>query len=190
MHNQQDLADQMLRALRRVIRAVDLHSRQLAQDCGLTGPQALVLRETAARQLSAGELARRVSLSQATVTDILKRLELRGLIRRNRSADDRRQVIVEATANGRSLAQTAPPLLQERFVRRFGELRDWEQTLLLSSLQRIAELMDAADLDVAPALSDASLDTWSRTVNGVLSPHAGADDAPPYPTKKTRNRRD
>lgn len=187
MHNQQDLSDQMLRALRRVIRAVDLHSRQLAQDWGLTGPQALVLRETTSRALTAGDLARRVSLSQATITDILKRLELRGLIRRTRSSDDRRRVIVEPTAEGRSLAETAPPLLQERFVRRFGELRAWEQMLLLSSLQRIAELMDATDLDVAPVLSDASLDTLSEAIDRVLP--AEAEDAPRSPTKQSRKRR-
>ena len=184
MHSPQDLSDQMLRALRRVIRAVDLHSRQLAQDWGLTGPQALVLKEATTRALTAGELARRVSLSQATITDILKRLELRGLIRRTRSSADRRRVLVEPTAEGRSLAETAPPLLQERFVRRFGALREWEQMLLLSSLQHIAELMDATDLDVAPVLSDASLDTLSEAIASVLP--AETDDTPPRPAKRTR----
>ena len=41
----QDLSEQMLVALRRVMRAVDLHSRKLMQSHGLTGPQALVLQE-------------------------------------------------------------------------------------------------------------------------------------------------
>ena len=101
-----------------------------------------MLRECLDGGLAAGELARRVSLSQATLTDILNRLEQRGLIRRSRSLPDRRRVVVEVTATGRSLAETSPPLLQERFVRRFSALPDWEQTLLLSSLQRIAELRE------------------------------------------------
>jgi DNA-binding MarR family transcriptional regulator len=154
MHTELDLSDQMLRALRRVMRAVDLHSRQLAQDYGITGPQALVLREClGSGGLAAGELARRVSLSQATLTDILNRLEQRGLICRSRSLADRRRVVVDVTAAGRVLAETSPPLLQERFVQRFDALPDWEQNLLLSSLQRIAELMDASDLETAPVLS-------------------------------------
>lgn len=154
MKPDQRLSDPMLRALRRVMRAVDLHSRQLAQGYGITGPQALLLKECLGGSgLTAGELARRVNLSQATVTDILNRLEQRGLILRTRSQQDRRQVFVAATEQGRALAETSPPLLQERFVRRFNALPDWEQNLLLSSLQRIAELMDAADLDVAPMLS-------------------------------------
>jgi hypothetical protein len=47
---------------------------------GLAGPQALILKALQAGSLSAGELAARVNLSQATVTDILNRLEQRGLV--------------------------------------------------------------------------------------------------------------
>lgn len=144
----------MLVALRRVIRAVDLHSRSLVQSHGLTGPQSLILRDViGAGGLTPGELARRVSLSQATVTDIVKRLEARGLLQRARDEVDRRRVLITATADGESLHASAPPLLQETFVRRFGALRDWEQSLLLASVQRIAELMDAEDLDASPVLT-------------------------------------
>lgn len=158
--NPPNLPEQMLVALRRVMRAVDLHSRKLMQSHGLTGPQALVLQEAVkGTGISAGELAGRVSLSQATVTDIVSRLEQRGLLSRQRSSEDRRRVLIQTTAAGREVIATAPPLLQETFVRRFVELRSWEQMLLLSSLQRIAELMDAEGLDAAPLLSSGSLVT-------------------------------
>lgn len=158
-----DLAEQMLVALRRVMRAVDLHSRRLMQSHGLTGPQALVLQEAVKGvSISAGELAVRVSLSQATVTDILNRLEQRGLLARERSERDRRKVMVRPTPAGGEVIAAAPPLLQETFVRRFGDLKSWEQMLLLSSLQRIAELMDAEQLDAAPLLT-----------GGAVEPEAG-----------------
>ena len=155
----QDLSEPMLIALRRVMRAVDLHSRKLMQSHGLTGPQALVLQAAVkGGGLSAGELANRVSLSQATVTDILNRLEQRGLLTRARSESDRRKVVVRATPVGDKVISAAPPLLQETFVRRFGDLKPWEQMLLLSSLQRIAELMDAERLDAAPLLTGGALE--------------------------------
>jgi DNA-binding MarR family transcriptional regulator len=148
------LSEAMLIALRRVIRAVDVHSRSLAQSHGLTGPQSLLLREViSAESLTPGELARRVSLSQATVTDIVKRLEARDLLRRTPDRVDRRRVFISATARGRKLHASAPPLLQETFVRRFQGLRDWEQNQLLASMQRIAELMDAEYLDASPVLT-------------------------------------
>lgn len=153
-----DLSPTMLAALRRVIRAVDLHSRSLVQSHGLTGPQALILREAMTTGgLTAGELARRVSLSQATLTDIVKRLEARRLVRRTRDPQDGRRVLINATPNGRRLYASAPPLLQETFTRRFEALADWEQSLLLSSLQRIAALMDADELDASPVLASGAL---------------------------------
>ena len=44
-------------------------------------------------------------------------------------------------------------MLQEDFERRFALLAEWEQTQILASLQRIAELMDAEDLDASPVLT-------------------------------------
>ncbi len=154
MYNDSDICDEVLISLRRIIRAVDLHSRRLVTQYGLTGPQALVLKAVLASEgLSAGSLARSVSLSQATITDILKRLEQRDLVRRQRSETDRRKVFVYSTPKAQSIVASAPPLLQDTFVERFTRLRDWEQSLLLSSLQRVAELMDAETIDAAPMLT-------------------------------------
>jgi DNA-binding MarR family transcriptional regulator len=149
-----DRCDEVLVALRRVIRAVDLHSRALVRSHGLTAPQALVLKEVvAARELAVGALAQRVSLSHATITDILNRLERRALVVRSRSEMDRRRVLVRATPAAEQTLERAPPLLQESFASRFSQLADWEQTLLLASLQRIAALMDAERIDAAPVLA-------------------------------------
>ena len=151
---QQDIAEEVLVALRRITRAIDLHSRSLVSSCGLTVPQLLILKELREQGiLPVGELSRHVHLSAATVTSILGRLVARGLVLRHRSDKDRRVVLVEISDEGRRLAKDAPGLLQDRFTRDFGQLKDWEQTLILSSLQRIAAMMDAGDLDAAPLLS-------------------------------------
>jgi len=153
-----ELADQVLVALRQIMRAVDLHSRQLMQSHHLTGPQALLLKELLrADSPTVGQLARRVNLSPGTVTDVINRLEGRGLIRRVRSIKDKRQVFLSATESARELLADNVPLLQERFVERFGQLEEWEKTLLLSSLQRVAAMMDANELDAAPVLAGGSL---------------------------------
>jgi DNA-binding MarR family transcriptional regulator len=170
----EDIGDQVIIAIRRVIRAVDLHSRTLLGTHGLTGPQALVLKALRAGSLSAGALAARVNLSQGTVTDILNRLEQRGLVRRVRDTADRRRVQVEATVDALTLLDRSPPLLQERFVQRFRSLQDWEQTQLLSSLQRIAAMMDADDIDAAPVLSSGSVRASAAAVGEVLEPAAAA----------------
>lgn len=144
--------DEVILALRRVIRAIELHSRALVNSHGMTGPQAAVLRALTAKPITAGALAKDVNLSQGTVTDILNRLEHKGLLVRQRDSQDRRRVIVELTGKARELLSSAPPLLQENFSRRFNQLADWEQSLLLTSLQRIAHMMDIEEKGFEPPL--------------------------------------
>lgn len=141
-------------ALRRIIRAIDLHSRLLVQRHGITGPQLIVLREIAAAGLiSAGDLTQRVSLSKGTVSGILERLEKRGLVVRQRGDEDRRQVLVKTTNECAEILASAPSLLQEQFVRKFTSLQDWEQSQILSSLQRVVSMMEAEEIEAGAVLT-------------------------------------
>jgi len=93
-----------------------------------------------------------VLLSKATVTTIVDRLEAAGLVTRERSVADRRVIEVKLTEDGGRRLDAAPELLQEGFIRRLNTLDDWERKLLVSSVQRIASMLDASDLDAAPIL--------------------------------------
>ncbi len=165
------VTDQVLVALRRIIRAIDLHSRTLVTRFGLTGPQLTLLRALpAGGERSVGDLAKAVSLSHATTTGIVERLGKVGLVRRVRCDQDRRRVLVSLTPDGeKALAQT-PPMLQEHFIAEFGRLEDWEQTLILSSLQRIVSLMEARELDATPMLATGPLDAPIEGIRAFLAP--------------------
>ena len=144
---------QIVAAIRRIMRAVDLHSRHLADEFGLTGPQLSVLK--AAFRLgpaTPGTLARAVHLSPATVTGILSRLEKRGLLRRSPGDRDRRTICVELTEEGLRVTKDSPSLLQDRFRLELAQLEGWEQTMILSVLERIASMMGAQGLDASPHL--------------------------------------
>lgn len=130
-------------ALRQVIRATDIHSRSLIKTTGLTTPQVLLLQIlTNKGELSVGALAREMNLSQATVTTILDRLAGRGYLVRNKSEQDKRIVKVTITEDGRSIVKDSPVPLQEHFVNRFRALEDWEQSMIIASLQKVARMMD------------------------------------------------
>ena len=150
--------DEILIALRRITRAIDLRSKELLKRTGLTAPQLAVL-QTLRRQgaLSGRAVAEAVSLSQPTVTSILDRLERDGLVVRQRSEADRRVVHVRLTESGRERVGAAPELLQAGFLREYRRLDDWERHMLIAALQRIAEMMDAQDLDASPILGPADL---------------------------------
>ncbi|MFP4151537.1 MAG: MarR family winged helix-turn-helix transcriptional regulator [Alkalispirochaeta sp.] len=145
--NKQDTSAYVLSTLRQIIRAIDIHSRQLSKEYGLTGPQLIVISEIGQYgPMTIGELARRISLSQATVTTILDRLELKELAERTRDKQDKRRVYVDITDKARTILETHPNFLQEAFVRRFNALEEWEQTLILSSIQRISAMMNTTEL--------------------------------------------
>ncbi len=166
------ISDNVLISLRKIIQSIDLNSRSLVKRVGLTGPQLLILQEVfRSGEVSVGEIAKAISLSQATVTGILERLEKRGLVVRQRSEVDRRRVLVKVTQAGEKLLEKAPPLMQESFVERFNCLQDWEQAMILCSLQRLVSIMDAKTLKAAPILTTSSFEETTPKIllNGTTS---------------------
>ncbi len=154
--------DQVLVSLRQIIRKIDLYSKKLERESGLTGPQLLVMQHIVTQdEMTSGVIAREISLSQATVTSILDRLERKELLKRERCHSDKRKVILSLTKKGSKSLENAPTLMQESFINAFNQLETWEQSLILSSLQRLSYMMNATDLDAAPLLDS----TDERVIN-------------------------
>ncbi|UXI03756.1 MarR family winged helix-turn-helix transcriptional regulator [Photobacterium sp. TY1-4] len=148
-----DIHEEVLIAIRQIIRAVDLHSRQLNKDFGLTGPQLLIMRAIrSSGEVTIRQLSINTNMSQATATSIIDRLEKRGMVIRCRNTKDRRKVNAYLTDQGNIVLDQAPLPLQDNFIKQFQRLNEWEQTLILSSVQRISTMMNAQDLEVAPVL--------------------------------------
>ena len=144
-------AENILRSLRRITRAIDIHSRELSARFNLTVPQLVCLRQLFLNgPTTAGNLSRLVFLSQATVTGILDRLELRGMVVRERGKEDRRRVTISLTDSGRELAETMPWPLQERFEARLSALPEKEQAIIDEVLDRVVHMMSAQDIDAWP----------------------------------------
>ena len=152
----------VLVSLRQIIRATDIHSKQMVKKSGLTIPQIMVLKAIdELGDVTIKRISAEVSLSQATVTTILNRLEERKIVERVRSCIDKRIVNVKLAEKGSLALIDAPSLLHEKFIENFESLAEWEQTQILSSLQRVASMMDAEEIDAAPMLDIANSDKLS-----------------------------
>ncbi len=159
--------EQVLICLRRIMQAISLHSRSLVKQVGLTGPQLIFLKTLdKAGEASAGEIAKAISLSQATVTGILERLVKRGLVNRQRSTSDKRRVLIRITSEGEKILAKAPPLMQASFLEQLNHLEQWEQTMILSALQRIVHLMGAETFRAVPMLTPDPFDPLAETNAG------------------------
>ena len=143
-----DRLDDSLIALRRILRATEMYERDLASAAGLTPAQLRVLQIVDGREsVTPKALATQMGVSQATVTTLVDKLVARGLVERQPSRIDRRQTNVVITQAGHARMEVAPDALQQRYVRAFEGLADWEQAQLVSSLERVAGMLDAEQID-------------------------------------------
>ncbi|MEJ2097461.1 MAG: MarR family transcriptional regulator [Deltaproteobacteria bacterium] len=158
------LNENVLICLRKIIQSIELHSRDLVKRVGLTGPQLTILIEISKnpKGVSVGEIAASISLSMGTVTGILERLEKRKLITRYKNSSDKRRVMVHLSKEGKRIIDSAPPLLQDSFVEALNNLQSWEQSMILSSLQRLVAMMNAKKIQAEPILLSGDLDTASH----------------------------
>lgn len=143
------LDNQLCFALYASSRAMTAAYRPLLEALGLTYPQYLVLLALwESNELSVGSLGARLFLDSGTLTPLLKRMEKRGLVRRMRSVDDEREVIVALTTEGRRLKSRAATIPEQMICKvqfsreRAMSLRS-EVRALLDQLKRAVDEADA-----------------------------------------------
>ncbi len=148
----------ILQALRRIIRAVDIHSRKLATKHKITGPQLgclLAVKENG--PITSAKLAQKVYLSPSTIVGIIDRLEEKKLVQRERNSKDRRLIHICITPAGEQLITAAPSLLQDTLVSALIALPDEEQISITMALEKLVDLMEAGHISAAPLLETGPL---------------------------------
>jgi DNA-binding MarR family transcriptional regulator len=158
----------VLQALRRVIRAVDLHSRKLSVAYRITALQLRCLLAVEEHGfLTPSAIARHVHVSPSSVIGILDRLEAKGFVRRQRGVKDRRLVHVSLTDSGRALVEIVPSPLQDTLVHGLRDLPVAEQEVIVESLERIVELMEARNVVAEPNLTTGPTDSTISKAEAV-----------------------
>ena len=145
--------DTSLIALRRILRATELYGRTLAQTAGLTPVQIRVLQIVQMQgSTTPTQISSQMGVSPATISTLLDRLAAKGVIERQRSDIDRRQTNIVLTDKGRAAVDGAPDPLQQKYVREFEALADWEQAMIITALERVAGMLNASAIDASPLL--------------------------------------
>jgi len=140
---EKDGAAKVMKSIRRIVRAIDMRSKKVSRETGLTIPQIVILQ--AVRELgevTTAALAKHADLSPATTVTILDKLEGRGLVTRRRSAADRRIVHTALTDDGARILAGAPSLFGEDFSRQFAGLSHMDQQEIVEGFEKVAMLLD------------------------------------------------
>ena len=170
MEESTNMEESILLSVRRIMRAIDMHSSFLARQYGLTSPQLICLKKLAGEKgLTPGGLAKEVHLSHATVTGIINRLEKKGWVQRTRSTADGRSYWLRLTDSGMSMMQSAPSMLQDQFMHKLSKLAEWEKTMILSSLQRITTILNVESIVAAPVLTTGPVEAPAEKITELLS---------------------
>jgi DNA-binding MarR family transcriptional regulator len=127
------LENQVCFALAVASRTVIAVYRPLLEPMGLTHPQYLVMLALWQQApLSVKDLSRLLQVEPATLSPLLKRLEVSGFVRRLRASDDERSLAVTLTEAGKRLrneAEKIPPAIVGRLGMELAELKDLHHAL-------------------------------------------------------------
>ena len=138
----------ILQALRRLMRALDINSRRLAAETGLTSGQLSCMKLLSQDDVdTATAVARGVHLSPSTVVGIFDRLEEKRLIERVRDKKDRRVVRVTLTTEGRRLVRETPHPVTDLLEREGNGLSRDESARIADALESLVKVLGATELD-------------------------------------------
>ena len=143
---------EILIKLRRIIRSINLESKKIQKDFGISIPQLLVLQYLSEQEdykASAKDIKGYINLNASTVSGIIQRLEEKGLVARLPNSDDKRGQFVTLTAKGADLLRESPTILEEKLSRRLKKLSPKQIDELYNSIEILTQLMDADETDVA-----------------------------------------
>jgi DNA-binding MarR family transcriptional regulator len=136
-------AQEILDALRRIVRVLRESSRAAEHRVGLSGAQLFVMSALKREpQLSINELAARTRTHQSTVSVVVSRLVERGLVAREASAADGRKLVLKLTRLGRALLRRAPDAAQERLIDGIDAMSSTERKSLARLLAHLIAAME------------------------------------------------
>jgi DNA-binding MarR family transcriptional regulator len=140
--------DAIVQGLRRIVKALEVYSRNVESTYGITGPQLWALK-TLERfgALPVSRLSTELAVHQTSASIMVARLERRGLLKRVRSAKDRRIVLLSLTREGHQMASRAPEAAQGRLMHGLLAMPEREVRLILNSVDRIVGAMEAENIE-------------------------------------------
>ena len=124
--------------MRQVLNSIRSQADARLASCDMTYVQWLPLYKLMLQEgATTASLARELAIDPGAMTRSVDRLVAKGLVRRERSQQDRRVVHLELTAEGRSAAQRVPAVLSEVLNAHLHGFSDAEWRQLLHLLQRM-----------------------------------------------------
>lgn len=142
--------------LRKIVRSVNLESKRIQKEFGVSIPQLLCLHYLATKpnyQSTMTGIAGYLNLNLSTVTGIVSRLEKKHLLAKLPKSGDKRITIVSLTASGMKLIDQSPELMHQRLSDKLSALSDEQLTALKDSLHILVQSFDLNEEPASPLIT-------------------------------------
>ncbi|MCB0569836.1 MAG: MarR family transcriptional regulator [Phaeodactylibacter sp.] len=139
--------------IRRIVRSVNLESKRIEKEYGISIPQLLALgylRNRPDCQASHKDIKDFLKLNASTVTGIIARLEKKNLIARLPRFNDKRVSLITLTAQGAELLEAAPQPLHQKISEKLQKLSPQELARLNDAFQSIIDILSIDGLAAEP----------------------------------------
>lgn len=142
--------------LRKIIRSINLESKRIEKNHGISIPQYLCLNYLNSREefrATSKEICNHLNLNPSTVSGIITRLEKRGYLAKLPNSTDKRSTYIYLTALGEKTVNSIPDLLHEKLTTKLKSLSDKDLEDLQSSLSLLISFMEVEDVDASPVIT-------------------------------------
>ena len=147
---------EILITIRKIVRSINLESKKIQKEYGISIPQILCLSYLHASknfQSTQGEIRRFLNLNSSTTSGIIDRLEIKGFLARLPKQGDKRVVNIALTSKGSELLNRIPPLLHDQLTEKLQSLPNVKLQQIQESLQTLVNLLDIGQLEASPMLT-------------------------------------
>lgn len=147
---------EILITIRKIVRSINLESKKVQKEYGVSIPQILCLSYLHASpnfQSTQGEIRRFLNLNSSTTSGIIDRLENKGLLARLPKQGDKRVVNIALTSKGSELLTRVPPLMHDQLTEKLNSLPNIRLQKIQESLQTLVTLLDIGKIEASPLIT-------------------------------------
>jgi DNA-binding MarR family transcriptional regulator len=148
---------EILIKIRKIVRSINLESKKIQKEYGVSIPQILCLnylKNSTNYQATQGDIRKFLHLNSSTISGIINRLEIKGLIARLPKIGDKRTVTISLTSKGDKLLQQLPSLLHEQLSAKLVKQDTKKLENLEIGLELLINLLDIDSIEASPLITN------------------------------------
>lgn len=142
--------------LRKIVRSVNLESKRVEKQFGVSIPQLLCLQFLADQneyRANAKQLKEFLNLNASTVSGIISRLEKKGFVAKLPKLNDKRITWISLTVKGMEILKNAPITFQQKLSEKLQELPPEKIKTIIEGIDLLTKLMEVEEMEAIPIVT-------------------------------------